>query len=91
MAPLAVDINNQNKGIGSKLVLKGHYIAKNLGYNTIVVLGDYKYYNCFGYFPAKNIGIFPPFDVPNENFMVYQLSDKKIFNNTIEYAKEFFE
>lgn len=41
LAPLAVDINNQNKGIGSKLVLKSHCIAKNLGYNTIVVLGDY--------------------------------------------------
>ncbi len=71
---------------------RGHDIAKNLGYDIIVVLGSDKYYPRIGYKTASNFGIIAPFDVPDENFMAISLSgkDDKI-DGVIEYVKEILE
>ncbi len=92
LAPLSVLPGFQRKGIGSALIQKGHEIAKDLGYDIVVVLGSEKYYPKFGYRPANFFGIKPPFDVPDENFMALSLSGKtERMNASVEYAKEFFE
>ena len=61
-----------------------------MGYHYVVVLGSDKYYPKFGYEKASKYGIKPPFDVPDENFMVIKLNDlRKEIKGTVKYAKEF--
>ena len=90
LAPLAVLPGYQNKGIGKKLIEKGHQIAKQLGYHFVIVLGSKNYYSKSGYVPAIKYGIKAPFEVHNENFMAVKLNDfDKEITGVVEYAKEF--
>ena len=90
LAPLAVLPKYQRQGIGTLLIKEGHRIAKELGYNYSVVLGSENYYPKFGYVPAKEYGIKPPFEVDDKNFMAVKLNDNadKI-DGTVIYSKEF--
>lgn len=90
LAPLAVLPEYQKQCIGSKLIEYGHKIAKELGYHYSVVLGSEKYYPKFGYIPAINYGIKPPFDVPSNNFMAIKLNDNNVpVKGIVRYSKEF--
>ncbi len=92
LAPLSVHVDFQRKGIGGLLIEKGHEIAKGLGYDIIVVLGSEKYYPKFGYKPASLLGIKPPFEVPDANFMAVSLSGSaEMLDGTIEYVKQMLE
>ncbi|GAA0070497.1 N-acetyltransferase [Clostridium sardiniense] len=93
LAPLAVLPKYHGVGVGRKLILEGHKIAKDLGYGSVIILGDSKYYSRFGYEPASKWGIEAPFEVPDENFMAIELIDNGLKNVSGEviYAKEFFE
>lgn len=76
LAPLSVLPEYQGRGIGLALIKKGHSIAKNLGYNYSIVLGDPMYYSKSGYVAASVYGIKAPFDVCDENFMAFKLNEK---------------
>ncbi|MGG7078994.1 GNAT family N-acetyltransferase [Clostridium sardiniense] len=93
LAPLAVLPKYHGLGVGKKLVLEGHKIAKELGYSSVVIVGDPNYYSRFGYEPASKWGIKAPFEVPDENFMAVELIENGLRNISGEviYAKEFFE
>lgn len=93
LAPLSVLPNYQKSGIGSKLIIESHKRAKELGYNSVVVLGHSDYYPRFGYEPASKWGIKAPFEVQDENFMAIELvkDGLKDVSGTVNYAKEFFE
>lgn len=90
LAPLSVVPEKQKQGVGAALIAEGHKKAKDLGYNYSVVLGSEKYYPKFGYLPAENFNIQPPFDVPKENFIALKLRDNapKIAG-IVKYAEEF--
>ena len=49
LAPLAVHPNFQKKGIGSRLIKKGHKLAKKKGYHFSFLWGHSEYYPRFGY------------------------------------------
>lgn len=90
LAPLSVLPEYQGKGIGISLIIEGHKIAKRLGYEYSIVLGSERYYRKTGYSPADKFGIKPSFDVPNENFMAYKITDDASdIHGIIQYAKEF--
>ncbi len=90
LAPLSVLPEYQRQGIGQRLIAKGHEIARSMGYGYSIVLGSEKYYPKAGYLPADTYGIFPPFDVPRENFMTCKLNDNATdIHGIIKYAKEF--
>ncbi|MDY3362033.1 MAG: N-acetyltransferase [Clostridium celatum] len=93
LAPVAVSTDYQGIGIGSILVKTGLLSAKELGYESVVVLGSEKYYPRFGFKEALTFDIKAPFDVPNENFMAIELNKNSLKNvsGTVVYAKEFFE
>lgn len=93
LAPVSVLPEFQNKGIGGMLIEHAHQKAKELGYDSIVVVGHEKYYPKFGYERADKFGIRVPFDVPRENCMVIELSDRSLakVQGLVEYAKEFYE
>ena len=57
LGPLAVYPEGQGRAIGIALVRKGINTAKKLGYNLIVLVGDYKYYKRFGFKKADPYGL----------------------------------
>ncbi len=93
LAPVSVLPEYQNKGIGSKLILEGIKISKEMGFQSIIVLGHDKYYPRFGFSSASKWRIIPPFDVPDESFMALELEDGSLehVSGTVFYSKEFFE
>ena len=93
LAPVAVLPEYQGQGVGGKLIVEGHRIAKELGYGSVILVGHSSYYPRFGYRPASQWKITAPFEVPNEAFMVMELVEGGLdgVSGEIEYAKEFFE
>ncbi len=90
LAPVSVLPEFQKNGIGSALIKEGHKIAKDMGYEYIIVLGSDKYYPKFGYTPAIEFDITAPFEVPSEYFMAIKLQENtKSIKGTVQYAKEF--
>ncbi len=92
LAPLSVLPVYQGKGIGGRLILRGHRVAKELGYTSVIILGHPSYYPRFGYRPASLWNIKAPFDVPDDSFMAIELLPNGLKNvsGIVEYAKEFF-
>jgi len=93
LAPIAVLKKHQGKGIGGKLIQESHRRAKELGFDSVILLGHEKYYPKFGYEMTKNYGIKLPFEVPDENCMLIELTENALTNVTgiVEYPKEFYE
>jgi putative acetyltransferase len=73
LAPMAVHPEFQNKGVGSKLVLRGLEDCRRLGHEIVVLIGHPGYYPRFGFLPARDRGLEVPFPVPDEAFMVLEL------------------
>jgi len=74
LAPMAVVPQRQRQGIGSALVLEGLEDCKKLGLGAVVVLGHAEYYPRFGFVPSTQFGIRSEYDVPEEVFMVKELT-----------------
>ena len=93
LAPVAVEPSFQKKGIGGQLIEEAHRIAKELGYQSIILLGHEKYYPKFGYQPLQQFNITLPFDAPKENCMAIELISDVLKNKEgkVIYPKEFFE
>lgn len=91
LAPLVVDSRFQKQGIGKKLVNFGLKKALDMGFNSVMVLGDPNYYSRFGFKSACEYGIKAPFEVEDKYFMVAELKSQalKDANGVLQYAKEF--
>ncbi|ASE62328.1 N-acetyltransferase [Chryseobacterium indologenes] len=91
LAPVSVKPDFQNQGIGSQLILHGHHIARELGYQSVILLGHEKYYPKFGYEKTSNFGISFPFEIPEENGMAIELVKDGLKNvkGVVKYPKEF--
>lgn len=90
LAPLSVLPDYQKRGIGLSLITEGHRIAKTLGYDYSVVLGNPRVYSKAGYVPASTYGIKPPFAVSDENFMAIKLNrDAKALDGIVKYDNAF--
>jgi len=74
LAPMAVAREHQRKGIGSALVRAGLERCKQLGSGAVVVLGHPEYYPRFGFSPSSRFGIGCEYEVPEEVFMVVELT-----------------
>ena len=73
LAPMAVEPEHQDKGIGSALVRAGLEQCKQIGFGAVVVLGHPEYYPRFGFAPSTRFGIGCEFEVPEEAFMLLEL------------------
>ncbi|MFJ7735321.1 GNAT family N-acetyltransferase [Lysinibacillus sp. NPDC097287] len=93
LAPVSVLPEYQNEGIGKRLIHEALHKAKELGYQSVVVLGHPEYYPKFGFKKASLWGIKPPFEVPDEAFMVLPLEEHALDNvsGVVEYPSVFFE
>ncbi len=93
LAPMAVIPEFQKRGIGSELIKKGIDKAKELGFDSIIVLGHKEYYPKFGFQRASKWNIKCPFEVPDDVFMAIELTEKAFEGaaGTVEYPDEFNE
>ncbi len=93
LAPMAVTLEHQGKGIGSDLVRAGLEKCKDCGYGAVVVLGHTWFYPRFGFVPSLNFGINSEYDVPPEVFMVLVLEPDYLRGacGTIQYHPAFMD
>lgn len=91
LAPLAVLPEYQNQGIGSALIKYGIKECLKSDFKLIILVGHPTYYPRFGFVPAKPHGLWAPFEVPDEAFMVMELESGalKTLNGMIKYPPEF--
>ena len=91
LAPVSVKPEFQNQGLGGQLIREGHRIAKDLGYQSVILVGHEKYYPRFGYEKTSNFGISFPFEIPEENGMAIELIKDGLKNKkgVVKYPKEF--
>lgn len=91
LAPVSVRPEFQNQGIGGQLILRGHSIAKELGYHSVILIGHENYYPKFGYEKTSNFGISFPFEIPEINGMAVELTKDGLKNvkGVVKYPKEF--
>lgn len=73
LAPLAVDLEYRKCGIGSALVLQSFELAKQMGYESVIVLGDPAYYSRFGFKPSTHFGITCLNEIPFEFIQACEL------------------
>lgn len=74
LAPMAVLPELQKQGVGSLLVREGLKECLRIGHDIVVVLGHADYYPRFGFVTAKQKGISSQYDVPDEHFMIAELT-----------------
>lgn len=91
LAPVSVHPEFQNQGIGGQLILHGHSTAKELGYQSVILIGHENYYPKFGYEKTSNFGISFPFEIPEVNGMAVELIKDGLKNvkGVVKYPKEF--
>lgn len=91
LAPVSVLPGFQKKGIGKLLVQKGLTIAKEMGFESVVVVGHADYYPKFGFEKASKWGIYNPIEVPDEASMALELKQDSLKDKPgiIEYPVEF--
>lgn len=92
LAPVSVLPEMQGKGIGEKLILEGHKIARSLGFTSVILVGHPEYYPRFGYTRASGFGIKLSIEVPDEAFMAYELTPHALseVEGIVKIPKEFF-
>ena len=88
---MAVHPEFQKQGIGSKLVQQGLVRCRKLGHQLIVVVGHPDYYPRFGFTSARAKGLEAPFPVPDEAFMVVELTEGglNMITGMVRYPPEF--
>jgi predicted N-acetyltransferase YhbS len=93
LAPMAALPDCQRKGIGSKLVEYGLQKSRELGFESVIVLGHSEYYPRFGFKPANSWNIYSDFDVPDEVFMAMELREGALADSAgkVLYPKEYME
>lgn len=73
LGPLAVEPDQQGRGIGKALVRHGLNEAKRHGHRLCVVVGDPSYYRPYGFAAASPYGLILPGPVDPPRFQVLEL------------------
>ncbi|NMC53036.1 MAG: N-acetyltransferase [Chloroflexi bacterium] len=91
LAPVAILPEHQNSGIGTHLIQVSLDILKAQGHHLVIVLGHPDYYPRFGFKPASGFNIRSPYNVPDEAFMLLELTAGTLDNRpgVARYRPEF--
>jgi putative acetyltransferase len=93
LAPMAVLPGFQRQGVGSALVKEGLEHCREAGYSAVVVLGHPEYYPRFGFIPAVSYKIQSEYDVPDDAFMIKELTEGSLSgcHGTVKYHEGFMQ
>lgn len=80
LGPIGVLSTHQKQGIGGQLIAEGNRLCKIAGFDFVFVLGHPTYYPKFGFNPTAPFGIRSQYDVPDEVFMVCELTPGSLAN-----------
>lgn len=91
LSPVSVAIEKQGQGVGTFMLQRGIQFAADLGFKGIIVEGDYKYYQRFGFKTSTEYGIYasdknPP---PSEEYlMALELKEKGLadISGEVDYS-----
>ncbi len=73
LGPLGIATDLAGKGIGRALTFRSLEIAAGLGYDVVLLVGDYDYYKRFGFVPATPYGFVMPGETRPERLQVTEL------------------
>ncbi|WAW09661.1 N-acetyltransferase [Oxalobacter vibrioformis] len=73
LAPVAVALEQRDRGIGSALIEEGMRRAKAMGFTSIFLVGDPDYYSRFGFHPVASYGIRHNSEIPDQYIMAKAL------------------
>jgi putative acetyltransferase len=73
-APLAVDPKFQNRGIGSALMRRAIAYYEYQQQSLLVLRGDLRYYERFGFTPSIESAVHPPFESSSDHYLVRRLA-----------------
>lgn len=92
LAPIGVLPDAQGRGVGGALIMEGIRQAERLGYKLIFLIGHPSYYPKFGFKPAVDSGlVLMQFDVPDDVFMVRELSDGELARLAVARKEKYGE
>ena len=92
LGPVSVLPEFQKQGIGSQLMRAGHQKAKELGFQSVILIGHQEYYPRFGYKPASTWGIKTQIPLPSDDvFMAVELTEGalKEVSGMVDFPPEF--
>ena len=94
LAPISILREYHKQGIGSQLMQYALNEVKVQGYSAVIVLEHEEFYPRFGFLPAKNFHLRPPFPLEKENcYMVLELIPNALSNEghrgVVQYLPEF--
>lgn len=91
LAPVSVLPEYQRKGIGTQLIEYAHEKARQLGYQSAILIGHASYYPTFGYQPIHTFNIKMPFEIKPENAMAVELIPNSLnnINGIVKYSEPF--
>ncbi|MBW8332918.1 MAG: N-acetyltransferase [Prolixibacteraceae bacterium] len=76
LGPVSVLPEFQKQGIGGQLIIAGHQKARELGFQSVILIGHQEYYPRFGYKPASMWGIKTQIPLPSDDvFMAVELTE----------------
>ena len=73
LGPLAITPQLAGKGIGRALTFRTLELAAEMGYDLVLLVGDYDYYKRFGFVPATPYGFVMPTEKRPERLQVTEL------------------
>jgi putative acetyltransferase len=73
LGPISVVLEHRNKGVGSRLIEESFEIARDLGHEAVVLVGNPAYYHRFGFKTAADFGIRNANGIPDEYVMACEL------------------
>ncbi|MCL2862863.1 MAG: N-acetyltransferase [Methanimicrococcus sp.] len=73
LAAVAIDVDHRNKGLGSTLIREALARSKQEGYAAVILAGDPRYYERFGFVSAGKFNIKNKQNIPDENVLVYEI------------------
>ena len=73
LAPISVVLERRNQAVGSGLIKEGFRLALEMGFKSVILVGNPDYYHRFGFRPAIEFGINHVHEIPDENVMACEL------------------
>jgi predicted N-acetyltransferase YhbS len=92
LAPVSVEPDYQNRGVGTRLISSSLSELDEAGMPAVVVLGEPSYYGRFGFEPVTRYGMTAPVGVPMAHLMILPLGHyEPSLRGTLVYPSVFSE